>query len=117
MALAVLTDVLSVDVNGVVSAVKFNLGRTWQNVTAQRVSGTPYVNNTGLPIQVNTWITNDDSAVLNIVVDGVTVAQYVTNSTTSGATGTLSAEVPAGSTYTITVSSGTIAAVVELRKN
>jgi phage-related tail fiber protein len=80
----------------------FGVGQTWQDVKANRVTGTTYANTTGKPILVvvNTY---DGTS----IVDGVTL-RYKGNDTE----GDWSFIVPSGSTYSVT---GNIRSWAELR--
>ncbi|MFL1525849.1 phage tail protein [Pseudomonas sp. O230] len=78
-------------------------GQTWQNVTASRVSGTVYTNTTGRPIQVQVSI---QTGSITATCGGVTLA------TTGFHTAFV---VPAGATYSVTLSSPVNAVWSELR--
>lgn len=78
-------------------------GQTWQNVTASRVSGTIYTNTTGRPIQVQVSI---QTGSITATCGGVTLA------TTGFHTAFV---VPAGATYSVTLSSPVNAVWSELR--
>lgn len=80
----------------------FGVGQTWQNVKANRVTGTTYANTTGKPILVvvNTYEGTS-------IVDGVTL-RYKGSDTE----GDWSFIVPSGSTYSVT---GDIRSWAELR--
>jgi hypothetical protein len=68
-------------------------GETWHNVVSSRSSGTVYTNSNSYPIMVSVGETSNSSAYLYI--DGVWVGQSVGNNMDS----TMTAIVPAGSTY------------------
>lgn len=78
-------------------------GQTWQNLTASRVSGTVYTNTTGRPIQVQVSI---QSGSITSTCGGVNLA------TTGFHTAFV---VPAGATYSVTLSSPVNAVWSELR--
>jgi len=111
-------DVLTVDENGVVSMpqnpnTQLGVGQTWQNMLSSRVSGTTYTNDTDKPICVCVS-SNNTTGSLTFRVNGLIV---VLASTTSsyGSTGQTTVIVPAGNTYSVTMSSGSLTHWVELR--
>ena len=81
------------------------VGQTWQDVTASRSAGTTYTNSTGKPIIVNVYGngTSGSSRSAYLVVGGVVVAASIFSNTSggSGASATLSAIVPAGTSYVV----------------
>ena len=85
-------------------------GQLWQDVTADRASGTPFTNTTRKPIFVSVYSSGQDSSFsLTVVVDSVTI------SSSSGGgggdarrTGNASFIVPPGSTYIVTYSGGSL---------
>lgn len=81
------------------------LGQTWQNLTGSRSLGTTYTNTTGRPIMVNITPAQGSGGRGDMIVGGVVVGSYASNST--GYSSTLSAIVPHGATYRYTVTSGT----------
>ena len=94
------------------------VGQTWQAVT--RISGTTYTNSTGKPIMVNAFdgysanLTGYQT--LQITVDGVTVATNRQYLATENGSCFVSAIVPSGSSYVVTISgSFTALTVRELR--
>lgn len=74
------------------------VGQTWQDVTASRVFGTTYTNNTGRSIMVSIWQTSDTSP--SLIVDGVIVASVDGSPGSVGVQAT--AIVPPNSTYIVT---------------
>lgn len=109
--------------DGAVTAAKLatlvnplGVGQTWQSfaVGTARVSGTPYTNLTGRPIQIVVCTGNSTSQTVTIVVDGVTVSNQTGGGSgyTQSVMGT--AVIPSGSTYTVTVT-GTALTWAELR--
>jgi hypothetical protein len=93
-------------------------GQTWQNVTGSRAFATTYYNTTGKPILVSVQSTsNVTNAQRILTVNGVTASQFQALEAVAAATATLTAIVPAGASYSTTVSSGTPALTVwaELR--
>jgi hypothetical protein len=94
------------------------LNQTWQDVTGSRSAGTTYTNSTGKPIQVNiSGRSNSTTCVLTLIVGGVSVheAYFVFNTGSQSSPGTLTAIVPAGSTYSVTASFFSIQIWAELR--
>jgi hypothetical protein len=100
-----LTDIATVDANGVWTPAKFDLGQTWQDVKASRASGTTYTNNTGKPIQVNVSSGPSTAPQINATVGGVSVASTYTNSS-GGAQVFASFIVPNGVSYVVTCTAG-----------
>lgn len=97
------------------SAKLLGVGQTWQNVTASRAASTDYTNNTGKPIVVHVYgQASATSTNISLLVDGLLISQF---NTTSAATDryTVSAVVPPGSVYRVTVTSFTISMWAELR--
>ena len=103
-----LVDLLTIDINGVVSPAKFDLGQTWQLMGASRVLGTTYTNSTGKPIQVA--IVNSNAATMTLTIGGGVIVQQ---GAPSASFGTLTALVPPGATYS--VSGGVLFTWYELR--
>jgi len=81
--------------------------QTWQNLSASRASGTTYTNSTGRPIFISVKWFRDDGF-LSLTVDGLEIG--ATGNTAGPQYYTLSAVIPAGSTYsaTATGSGGTL---------
>ena len=82
------------------AAKPIGAGQTWQNVVSSRAGNTSYTNDTGRPIMVSITggFTVNQSA--QLLVDSVVVAYAGWNSFASGQVlATVSAIVPAGSTY------------------
>lgn len=102
------TDVLTIDAAGKV-AFPGNV-QSWKNVTATRVAGTPYVNDTPFPIEVAITSVNTgptaNSACLTAVVGGELVQRaqaygvYVNS--------WLNFTVPAGATYSVSTTGGVL---------
>lgn len=88
------------------------IGQTWQDVTSSRSVGVTYTNSTGRPIQLAISI-NPTTATGTLVVDSVTVAEYVNNPDSQSSRNNLFAIVPNGSTYRI--SQGSLSNWSELR--
>lgn len=82
--------------NGIPDAQSLSQGQTWQNVSASRVGGTTYTNNTGRPIAVSIVDTGD--GVRTLTVDGVIVG-FVNG---GGIDNSFFAIVPNGSSYVYT---------------
>lgn len=98
------------------SAALIGVGQTWQNLTGSRAAGTTYTNTAGKPIQVNVALTQsaDTATPSTLTVGGVVVSRVCVNQ--GGAhVYTLSAIVPPGATYVVTLSSATLSAWTELR--
>lgn len=94
------------------------IGQTWQNVGASRAIATTYTNSTGRPIQLAVSVgINTASAWVNLIVDGSTVARSAGTYAVGAGVEITGVIIPAGSTYSVTVSSGvaTIQTWFELR--
>jgi len=91
-------------------------GQTWQNVLASRAAGTTYTNTTGKPIVVSAATTRTaDVARITIVVSGVTVATQWNGVTSIEVRAQATAVVPAGETYSVTATAGSLVLWAELR--
>lgn len=93
-----------------VVAQSIGVGQTWQDVTASRASGTTYTNSTGKPIQYYVSFAYVGNGTASLTVGGVVVNSFTFSLGGTGAS--LSAIVPAGSTYS---ASGTMSRWTELR--
>lgn len=93
------------------------MGQSWQDVTSSRASGVTYTNTTGRPIFVSiVQGLGGNGAIGELFVDGVLVARVeIPQVAASGEKATLSAVVPAGSTYQHTDLGGGVASWAELR--
>lgn len=115
-------DILSVASNGDVTfaatvlGVGLGVGQTWQGVGGSRVAGTTYTNTTGKPIVVSVYQSGGGTnANLSLTVGGVLVA-YAGNGSSQQTYQTVTAIVPNGATYVVSVSGGqSISGWVELR--
>ena len=117
-ALGTPSALVGTNITGTSNALNAGIGvnQTWTNVlvTPGRALGTPYTNNTGKPIQIS--VTASDSTVNNsmtVVVNSVTVFQQLATAGYSMAACNLI--IPAGATYTVSLTSGTIIIWAELR--
>ena len=77
-------------------------GQTWQDMTAARAKNVDETNNTGMPIQVS--ITAEESSPgdkidISLQVDGLIIQRNQINPDGNTAVSSVSAVVPAGSTY------------------
>ena len=104
-------------VEGYVGGLCLGVNQTWQNVLASRSSGVTYTNTTGRPIMVivGAGDTNNLSPTLTVVVDGITIISGGYDASTGGGNISVSFIVPAGSTYSATITVTTISHWVELR--
>jgi hypothetical protein len=89
--------------NYALTSTVIGVGQTWQNVSASRSSGTTYTNTTGKPIFISVRMDRDDGQ-LDLTVDGLLIGR--TGTTPGPVYYTLTAIVPAGSTYSATATSG-----------
>jgi len=104
--------------NGIWYAVDMpSIGRcqTWQNVTANRVSGTIYTNTSGNPIMVSVSVSGQPYQVFSMGINGITVATSNSGGVNYSQIGCVSIIVPAGSNYVANVNTGSIATWFELR--
>lgn len=99
------TFVLRATAANVVEVMFYTRDQTLQNVAASRVPGTVYTNTTGQSIKVMVALTSTAVATLQMTVGGVTLFGTF-QGTTGGNTGGMM-EVPAGATYSATMSAGT----------
>lgn len=90
----------------------FGYGQTWQSVT--RTSGTTYYNTTGKPITFSAYSIVATAIDYTITVNGLQVARSAYNSGTSGVQ-FVSAVIPPGASYVLTVAAGGAPTSVELR--
>lgn len=107
----------TVATKGYVDGICIGVGQTWKNVLASRSSGVTYTNTTGRPIMVivGAGDTSNQSPTLTVVVDGITIISGVYDAATGGGNISVSFIVPAGSTYSATITVTTISHWVELR--
>lgn len=87
----------------------------YQDLTASRSSGTSYTNNTSRPIAVSVITAVSQAWTLSASVGGIEVARQVSNNMTAGGQGTLQVIVPAGASYSFTVTTATISKWLEAR--
>jgi hypothetical protein len=93
-------------------------GQTWQDVTSSRTSGTTYTNNTGKPIMVNAGsiATGIATSGISATVGGIKVVEFLTRGDSSWPIRhTASFIVPNGTSYVVTVTSGSLNFWSELR--
>ena len=87
---------LSIGGNAATASNAIGYNQTWQDVSGSRSSGTTYTNSTGRPIFISVkWFRDDGS--LFLTVDGLEIG--ATGSTAGPQYYTLTAIIPAGSTY------------------
>ena len=96
----------SVEFPGGVSGGVLGAGQTWQNMTGSRVSATTYTNSTGKPIQICITTGPGASQGLNITVAGLLVVNQSSSAGASTFAASVSAIVPAGATYSATITGG-----------
>jgi hypothetical protein len=82
------------------------IGQTWQNMTGSRALGSTYTNNTGKPIQVYISCSSSSAAGLNLSIGGLSFNSQG-QATVGFAIVVPSVVVPAGATYSCTLSGGT----------
>ena len=96
----------------VISAMgSIGYGQTWQNVTGSRAVSTTYYNTTGKPIYINVsgTIAGGSYPVITAIINGITISGTAVPATTTG--GSISGIVPAGASYSVTPSAGTLTLV------
>jgi hypothetical protein len=96
---------LSIGGNAATASNALGYNQTWQDVTASRAASTTYTNSTGRPIFISVRMEQDDGT-LNLTVDGLMIGR--TGYTAGPVNYTLTAIVPAGSTYLVTTTGGTL---------
>lgn len=88
--------------------------RNWKDVTALRVVGATYTNNTGQPLVVNIKYAYGATmgTGINVNIDGQSVGFGNTGSSTYASSGSCYVEIPAGDTYQAIQNSGTATIVL-----
>jgi hypothetical protein len=88
-------------------AAALGVGQTWQNATGSRALNTTYTNTSGRPIMVsvNSSVNPSGADFLSILVNNVTAAISLANSTCYG--NSMTVIVPPGATYRAIISGGT----------
>lgn len=91
----------------IAQSTDFGVGQTWQDVISSRNAGTTYTNNTGKPIQVNIKVTGSTNrfSEAELRSNGVLIA--ATDPGNSDYTGMLTAIIPDGRNYSLTLGTGT----------
>ncbi len=79
------------------------VGQTWQSVIGSRASGVTYTNTTGRSIMVAARVDSAPRYMLELIVSGVSVSRATNNDEQFASVGTVSAIVPSGATYSVTV--------------
>nr|WP_256344806.1 hypothetical protein [Pseudomonas gingeri] len=94
-----------------------SIGRsqTWQNVAASRVAGATYVNLSGNPIMVTVSVSGNPYQNFAMLVNGVAMALSNSGGPAYSQVGCVSVIVPPLSSYSASVSTGSIATWFELR--
>jgi hypothetical protein len=83
------------------------VGQVWQNLTASRAAGITYTNTGARPIVVHVSATGTVAAVINMVITGGNT-MYGSSSSAGGLYLTIDILIPAGFTYNLGVSAGTL---------
>jgi hypothetical protein len=89
------------------------VGQTWQDVSSSRAVSTTYTNSTSSPIMVNIW-GNGGTNLMTLTIQGVVVCQANQQGVSNGIP-VVTGIVPAGATYSLTISAGSIQGWAELR--
>ena len=94
-------------------------GQTWQNVIGSRSVGTTYYNVTGKPIQLSISMTQGTfiTGRISLTINGSLMTQQGPNSGTAGgdSVANIMPIIPAGNSYSVTISGGSILYWWELR--
>lgn len=85
------------------NAIGYN--QTWQDLTASRAASTTYTNSTGRPIFISVRMAQDDGT-LELTIDSLMIAK--TGTTAGPVNYTVTGIIPAGSTYLISGTGGTL---------
>lgn len=96
---------LSIGGNAATASNAIGVGQTWQDVTASRAASTTYTNSTGRSIFISVRMAQDDGT-LELTVDSLLIGK--TGTTAGPVNYTVTAIIPAGSTYSITTTGGTL---------
>lgn len=80
-------------------------GQAWQDMTSSRVLGTTYTNSTGKPIGISGYVNNTSGGRISVTVGGVVVWNFMAASGVPPMPFT--AVIPAGATYSVSVTTGT----------
>ncbi len=91
----------------IAQSTDLGVGQTWQNVISSRNAGITYTNNTGKPIQVNIKVTGSTNrfSEAELRSNGVLIA--ATDPGNSDYTGMITAIIPDGHNYSLTLGTGT----------
>lgn len=104
----------SVEFPGGVASGVLGAGQTWQDVKVSRAADTTYTNTTGKPIEV-VVVYSGTIAQLELQVDGSTIWRQFSAVASGAIYQGARVLVPAGSTYRVTGTSGTLFSWRELR--
>jgi hypothetical protein len=88
-------------------------GKKWRTLTGSRAAATTYTNSTGQDLHISVVSGLSSSESLHLTVDGVIMQRN--GSSTGGSQHSVTACIPPGSTYSITVVAGSIGSWFELR--
>jgi hypothetical protein len=88
-------------------------GKKWRNLTASRAAATTYTNSTGQDLHISVVSGLSAGEALHLTVDSVIIQRN--GSSSGGSQHSISACIPPGSTYSITIVAGTISGWFELR--
>lgn len=89
-------------------------GQTWQDVSGSRVSGTTYYNTTGKPIFLNIQPATGSSVTAALVINGVTVCNYLSNGS-GGDSQSIQVPIQPSASYVLTMTGGPFTRWFELR--
>jgi len=100
--------------NPTIATAGFGAGQTWQNVAASRALSTTYTNSTGRAIFVSVAVVwGNATGTITLTIDGIVVQKFWSNPDSSDMSLSVSAVVPAGSTYSVVQTSNVAAGVIE----
>lgn len=90
--------------------------QTWTSVIGSRASGVVYTNSTGRPIYISVIADyGNTTGDIYLYIDAKLIQRYYNNPDNSDMRLSVSAPIPAGNTYSVTVSNGTITSWHEMR--
>jgi len=89
--------------------------QSWTNVFASRSAGVTYTNSTGKPIMVSAGSETSNDSFISFTIDGVLVARNRSSTSAGSSSSRIIIIVPNGSTYLVSMVTGTISTWQELR--
>jgi hypothetical protein len=105
MAVTIDGDENTITATATSAANVIGVNQTWQDLSASRAASTTYTNSTGRPIFISVRLAQDDGQ-LSLTVAGLLIGS--TGTTAGPQNYTLTAIIPAGITYSVTTSGGSL---------